>query len=218
MKYFIIFLLPIIIILTNCSTPSKAPVIEFGFVVDDESKGTALLVNKSMEHEFQYLDYDKSEKSIRFSVKIKNNSKDNKIFNVKDVILVIASTKGNKPVTWKITARDASLADKELINQIANLEKHNNNNSNSVDQLVSNLSAQNTRSNQNKSIKERREEIAEKTFYTSMLTPGKIITGLMYFSIEDESFLTSLSTTMHFNIKGDKSKTILFKYKPVSTL
>ncbi len=211
MKYLITLLC--LFFLSNCATTSQAPIPQFGFVIDSESSAIANVTQNGIEHEFTYLNYDKSESGIRFQAKVKNISKQNKIFNIKDVVLVINSVVDGKPVQWKIPARDASLADKDLLTQIADLE-----NRKSGDIFVSNIAPKTNRENELKSIKERRKELAEKSFYTTNIVPAEVITGLMYFSISDESFLTAPKTTMHIIVKSSKSKDMVFKYKTVSAV
>lgn len=218
----LIYPLLIILFLTACSSAIQAPPSHYAFMVDGEQnssidgQATTKVTNKGLEHEFLFVDFDKSEQSLRFKAKIKNTSKTNKIFNIKDVILVIKSIQGNKPREWKIPARDASLADKDLFAQIADLENKNNNSRVNPDLLVSNLAPKTNPQKEIKSIRERQQELAAKSFYTTNLSPGEVITGLMYFSISDESFLTMPQTTMHLIVKEDKSKDIIFKFKPTA--
>ena len=218
MKYFInSFILSIL--LTACSTtttqtPARKSRPQFGFVLNSvDGHASAKIVQNEMDHDFTFIDFDKSESSLRFNAQIKNTSKVNKIFNVMDVTLVIKSTKENKPVEWRIQARDASLADQELLSQISELE---NRKSTNVDMLVSNLGPPKNRDSELKSIKERRKELAEKTFYTTNIVPDKVITGLMYFPITDKTFLTATKTTMHLIVKGQRSKDLVFQYKEAS--
>lgn len=216
---FLLFSLLLSFFLTACSTnthsPAQKPQSQFGFAQDGANGETsAKIIQNGMQHEFEFIDFDKSESSLRFNAQIHNTSKGNKIFNVMDVTLVINSTKDNEPIEWKIQARDASLADKELLSQITDLE---NKQSTSIDMLASNFGPKKNRDSELKSIKERRKELAEKSFYTTNIVPDKVISGLMYFSITDKSFLTAPKTTMHILVKGSKSNDLVFNYKQVST-
>ncbi len=213
-----LYVVALTLLFTACSSnsTSQTPATKNGFVVDGENgSASTKVVHKGMEHEFNFVDYDPSEQGLRFNAKIKNATKENKLFNIKDVILVIKSTKDGKAVEWKIPARDASLADKDLLTQIADLEKQKSREESgkSGELLVSNLGPKKNRDNELKSIKERREKLAEKSFYTTNLVPGEVITGLMYFSIEDDSFLNAPKTTMHLIVKGNKSNDIAFKFE-----
>jgi hypothetical protein len=209
------FVLLSLLIINACSTTNQQVTkSDYEFALTSNHKSITV-TSKGIEHEFHFLDYDKSEDSLRFNVKIKNITKENKNFNVKDVVLVIKSSKDSKIVQWKIPARDASLADKELFGQIAELEKKNNSESINPDLFASNFAPNQNRNTQTKSIKQRQQELANKTFYTSKLAPGEILTGLMYFAIEDSSFLKAPATTMYLEIKGEQSKNIQFKYQQV---
>jgi hypothetical protein len=200
----------VLLFLTSCGSTSN----QSAQTTPQEEKKvytTQKILHDGLELEFLLTGYDSSEKSFKYKSRVKNISKTPKTFHLSSVYLEIShlSSESAKKIV-KLSARDVALVNKQLYEQITELESNHTKNAESLGMLVNNLASNKEQKSKNEdaeeeleSLKERLDRLKKKSFYSTKLAPGEVVGGFVYFSYEDERVIKNPETQFRVFIKSN---------------